>query len=276
MLWQRILTAVPLAIAAIWFILSQSSDALFYVLLLVIAIAGWEWAQLAGINQLFARIAYALLLPVVVYFSAVLLDAGYQSLFKSMLGIVFGYWLYIIYRLFTSRPASASEQFSAVKSVTGFLILLPPVLALVYLHRLPQGSYWLLYSMIIVWIADSGAYFSGRKFGKNKLAPLISPGKTMEGLYGAVIATTIYTFLAALFFELELMQTVLLLLLGFFATLISVAGDLYISLLKRERGVKDSGSILPGHGGVLDRVDSILSSAPFFALFLDMMVINVQ
>ncbi|MDH5765104.1 MAG: phosphatidate cytidylyltransferase [Gammaproteobacteria bacterium] len=276
MLLQRILTAVPLAIAAVWFILSQSGDALFYVLLVVIAIAAWEWAQLSGIKPVPVRIAYAAALTLLVYLSGMLLTSNDPVLFKVLLGLVFAWWLYIIYRLSTGGPSAVSEQFSFAKAITGFVVLLVPVLSIVYIHQLPQGAYWLLYSIIIVWIADSGAYFSGKKFGKNKLLPLISPGKTMEGLYGAIIATTIYTFMAALFFKLDIIQTVILLIIGFFATLISVAGDLYISLLKRERGVKDSGSILPGHGGVLDRVDSILSSAPFFALFLDLMVINVQ
>jgi len=275
MLLQRILTAVPLAILAIWFILTQSSDALFYALLVVVFIAAWEWAQLAGLNSIVSRIIYALLVLGVTYLSCTLLDQVYLSWFKLLMLAAFVWWLFVIYRMSTSEPKAASDTSSLAKMFTGFLILIPPVLALVYIHQSPDGAHWLLYSLVIVWIADSGAYFSGKKFGKRKLALKISPGKTVEGLYGAVMATTIYTFAAALFFELDLMQTVMLLIIGFFATLISVAGDLYISLLKRERGVKDSGSILPGHGGVLDRIDSITSSAPFFALFLGMMVFNV-
>jgi len=275
MLLQRILTAVPLAVLAIWFILTQSSDALFYALLAIIFIAGWEWAQLSGISLIPLRLVYAATILLATYFSYPLLQSEYLQWFKVLLGVSFAWWLYVIYRMSTGHPKASSSELSILKMMLGFLVLLPPVLSLVYIHQSSQGAYWLLYSIIIVWIADSGAYFSGRKYGKNKLAPSISPGKTMEGLYGAVIATTIYTFLAAVYFQLDIMQTVILLIIGFFATLISVAGDLYISLLKRERGVKDSGSILPGHGGVLDRIDSITSSAPFFALFLGVMVFNV-
>jgi len=275
MLLQRILTAVPLAILAIWFILTQSSDALFYALLVVISIAAWEWAQLAGLNSAASRLVYALVVLGVTYLSYNLLDQEYLSWFKLLMVIAFFWWLFVIYRMSTGGPKAATDAPSIPKILIGFLILIPPVLALVYIHQSPDGTHWLLYSVVIVWIADSGAYFSGRRYGRKKLALKISPGKTVEGLYGAVMATTIYTFLAALFFELDVMQTVILLIIGFFATLISVAGDLYISLLKRERGVKDSGSILPGHGGVLDRIDSITSSAPFFALFLGMMVFNV-
>lgn len=275
MLLQRILTAVPLAILAVWFILTQSSDALFYALMLVVLIAGWEWAQLAGLRSVASRVIYALVISVATYYASVLLLAENQQWFKLLMTIAFVWWLFLIYRMTTRKPAEVSAEMSPQKIVIGFIVLLPPVLALVYIHQLVDGAQWLLYSVVIVWIADSGAYFSGRKFGKNKLAPAISPGKTMEGLYGAVMATTIYTFLAAMYFKLDMMQLLTLLIIGFFATLISVAGDLYISFLKRERGVKDSGNILPGHGGVLDRIDSVTSSAPFFALFLDMMVFNV-
>ena len=275
MLLQRILTAVPLAVLSIWFILTQSSDALFYALLLVVFIAGWEWAQLAGLNSVVSRLLYALAILAVTYFSYALLDKEYLSWFKLLMAAAFFWWLFVIYRMTTRDPKIPSDASSLLKIITGFIILIPPVLALVYIHQSADGAHWLLYALIIVWIADSGAYFSGRRYGKRKLAVKISPGKTVEGLYGAVLATTIYTFMAALFFELDVMQTAILLIIGFFATLISVAGDLYISLLKRERGVKDSGSILPGHGGVLDRIDSITSSAPFFALFLGMMVFNV-
>lgn len=275
MLLQRILTAVPLAILAVWFILTQSSDALFYALMLVVLIAGWEWAQLAGLRSVASRVIYALVISVATYYASVLLLAENQQWFKLLMTIAFVWWLFLIYRMTTCKPAEVSAEMSPQKIVIGFIVLLPPVLALVYIHQLVDGAQWLLYSVVIVWIADSGAYFSGRKFGKNKLAPAISPGKTMEGLYGAVMATTIYTFLAAMYFKLDMMQLLTLLIIGFFATLISVAGDLYISFLKRERGVKDSGNILPGHGGVLDRIDSVTSSAPFFALFLDMMVFNV-
>ncbi|MCW8909039.1 MAG: phosphatidate cytidylyltransferase [Gammaproteobacteria bacterium] len=275
MLLQRILTAVPLGILSIWFILTQSSDALFYALLVVVFIAGWEWAQLAGLNSVFLRLVYAFVVLAVAFFSYSLLDQEFLPWFKLLMAITFLWWLFIIYRMSISDPKAPSSESSLLKIFTGFLILIPPILALVYIHQSADGAHWLLYSIIIVWIADSGAYFSGRKYGKKKLAVKISPGKTVEGLYGAVMATTVYTFAAALFFQLDVMQTAILLIIGFFATLISVAGDLYISLLKRERGVKDSGSILPGHGGVLDRIDSITSSAPFFALFLGVMVFNV-
>jgi phosphatidate cytidylyltransferase len=113
-------------------------------------------------------------------------------------------------------------------------------------------------------VADIGAYFSGKHFGKNKLAPAISPGKTREGLYGAIVAVCCYSAAAAYYFELDMTAALWLLSLAIVLTLVSVAGDLYESVLKREFGVKDSGVILPGHGGILDRIDSVLAAMPVF------------
>jgi phosphatidate cytidylyltransferase len=132
------------------------------------------------------------------------------------------------------------------------------------IHLQHDGAEWLLYGLMLVWVADSGAYFSGKRFGRNKLAPAISPGKTREGLYGAVAAVCVYSVIAAYYFGLDIKDATYLLLLAVVLTLVSVAGDLYESVLKRERGVKDSGAILPGHGGVLDRIDSVLAAMPVF------------
>jgi phosphatidate cytidylyltransferase len=137
------------------------------------------------------------------------------------------------------------------------------------IHSLWQGPAWLFYALSVVWVADIGAYFSGKKFGKNKLAPHISPGKTKEGFAGAVMATTIYTLVASYYFELNTELAFILVMLSIIITFISVSGDLYISFLKREAGLKDSGMILPGHGGMLDRIDSMLAAMPVFLLGFD-------
>ena len=134
---------------------------------------------------------------------------------------------------------------------------------LVYLHEV-YGAGMLLYLLSLVWIADTGAYFSGRKFGKHKLAPTISPGKTWEGLVGGLLANLVWIisiYQLSSGWGLGLPQ---FLLISLATTLISVVGDLFESILKREAGVKDSGKLLPGHGGVLDRVDSVIAAAPVF------------
>ena len=132
------------------------------------------------------------------------------------------------------------------------------------IHAQQNGPAWLLYGLMLIWAADIGAYFSGKRFGRNKLAPLISPGKTREGLLGAIVAACLFSLVAAFYFGLDVIAALSLLLLAVVLTLVSVAGDLYESVLKREYGVKDSGRILPGHGGILDRIDSVLAAMPVF------------
>ena len=271
MLWQRVLTAIPLALLVIWLIFFQPVESLFYAFLVVAVIAGWEWARLSGIENNILRIAYGLVTAAAVWF--INLNIGSQVFFWLMLAVV-AWWTYIIYRLTVTVPAAASASFSAKKFIIGFITLVPPILALVNIRGFEQGSAWLFYVLSIVWVADIGAYFSGRRFGKVKLAPEISPGKTREGLYGGVMLTSLYTIMAAVYFNLDFIQMLMLLIAAFFATLFSVGGDLFISLYKRERGIKDSSNILPGHGGILDRIDSITSSVPLFALILNAVILN--
>jgi len=273
MLLQRILTAVPLAVLAVWFVLTQSTESLFYALLFFITISAWEWAMLCGFNDVLMRGVYALVVLSAVFLINLLLTDKWLSIHVLLIAAVI-WWLFVIYIMSVRHPAEASDKPSVVKLLMGFITLVPPVSAMVYIHLQPQGSYWLLYVISLVWVADTGAYFSGKRFGKNKLAPKLSPGKTREGFYGAVFATGLYSILTGYFLELNFIQLVELLIIGFFATIFSVAGDLFISWLKRERGVKDTGAILPGHGGILDRIDSIMPSAPLFALLLSVIIFN--
>jgi phosphatidate cytidylyltransferase len=155
--------------------------------------------------------------------------------------------------------------------VVGWVVLLGGWMALV---ELQSRSPWLvLAAMAIVWIADTAAYFSGRAFGRRKLAPEISPGKTWEGVYGALAAVALYTFLlltlaapAGLANALDASVIAASIACALMITGISVIGDLFESLMKRHAGVKDSGNLLPGHGGVLDRIDALLAAMPLAAL----------
>jgi phosphatidate cytidylyltransferase len=274
MLRTRILTAVVLVAVVLTALFALPSRGWGVVSLLAVAVAATEWAHLAGFGKqmslLFVGgtllIGLDLLLapycsfdpqfgwpgPVVEYL------CGAATLFWL---IFVPPWLYFGWRS-TSRPALL---------VTGWLLLLSTWVAVV---QLQVRSPWLLLAlMAIVWIADTAAYFSGRRFGKRKLAPAISPGKTWEGVYGALIAVALYA-LALLPFARDngyggtLSPAVAL---GWVAIVIVVAGlsiigDLFESHLKRQRGVKDSGTVLPGHGGVLDRIDALLAAMPAAAL----------
>jgi phosphatidate cytidylyltransferase len=148
----------------------------------------------------------------------------------------------------------------------GIMTLVPCFLALNFLRGLPHGLEVLCILFILIWAADISAYFAGKKFGKHKLLVEVSPGKTIEGLIGALVTTAVLMGILIYFLQLPLSQGLSLLLLGWVTVIFSVLGDLFESMLKRKVGVKDSGKILPGHGGMLDRIDSLTAGAPIFAL----------
>lgn len=259
MLLQRLLTAIPLAIVFIWVILFQSGDVLFWLILVFAAPAAYEWARLAGVNTA-GQIIYLLLICAISWL--IIYHAEQYMQFYIYAGVI--WWLAICLYLTRAHPKNLSSKLSPAKLLAGILVIPAAVIAMNAIHALEKGPEWLLYALLLVWIADTGAYFSGKRFGRHKLAPAISPGKTREGLYGAIAAVCVYTAIAAYYFSLDFVGAANLMLLAVVLTLISVAGDLYESVLKRERGVKDSGTILPGHGGILDRIDSVLAAMPVF------------
>lgn len=262
MLYQRILTAIPLAAFVFWIIFFQPTPVFFSFLLFIVFISGFEWARLSGVNTNPLRILFAIAITSVTwllpqYFAEYVLWPIYVSVL---------WWFSISYYLKQAKPKAANSELKADKLFIAFLVLPAAAFAMQKTHAMNQGADWLFYALALVWVADIGAYFSGKKFGKNKLAPNISPGKTKEGLFGAVIATSVYTLIASYYFELDTERSALLVLLSVILTFISVSGDLYFSFLKREAGLKDSGNILPGHGGILDRIDSVLAAMPVFAV----------
>lgn len=269
MLYQRILTAIPLAAFVVWIVFFQPTSVFFYFLLIVILIAGYEWARLSGIQNALSRFLFALAIATMT-FSIYRWFADYLTAYIYLAAIV---WFGITYYLKSAAPGAISNTMNPGKLAAAFLLLPAAALAMQQVHALPQGAHWLFYSLSLVWVADIGAYFSGKTFGKNKLAPAISPGKTIEGLFGAVIATSLYSMAAAVYFSLGTRYAIILVVLSVVLTLISVAGDLYISLLKREAGVKDSGHILPGHGGILDRIDSVIAAMPVFLLGFNLLIV---
>jgi len=154
-------------------------------------------------------------------------------------------------------------------AAAGVLALVPSWLALVRLRlTLPDGAQWVLFALVLVWVADIGAFFFGRLFGRIRLAPTVSPGKTWEGLLGGVAVSMLVAIIGSRWFQVPLAAFLPLCLaaVGF-----SVVGDLTESLLKRSAGVKDSGSVFPGHGGVMDRIDSITGAAPVLLLGLSLL-----
>ncbi len=238
---------------------------------LVAAIAAWEWGALMGLggaSRILFGVALALTCGVVgtLYPVALGVETGQPDAAWQL-----GRWFYLPAAVFWLLvvPLWMSRRWSLPKSVSGLLIgvllILPTWLALVQLRQ--AGALALLAIMAVVWLADIGAYISGRSFGKHKLAPSISPGKTWEGVIGGGLAVLFYGFMLSPKLPGTLSSNYLLLLVVLVLLVaISVVGDLFESMLKRQAGLKDSSSVLPGHGGVLDRIDSLTSTLPLVAL----------
>lgn len=258
MLKQRIITAlclIPLVLGAIFFL-----DNGWFALAMAIPVllGAWEWSNLMGLSEpaakgkVVASVAAGLLLVAWIGFEWVVL--------LGALWWIAGFVLVRQYPegtdLWTNQPRMWG---------IGLLLLVPSWQGLVYLQGLENGPWWVLYAMSLVWAADTGAYFAGRSFGKRKLAPAVSPGKTLEGLYGGIAATSVLALAVAAFSPAaQNMGVAGFLVISVLAVLASVLGDLFESMAKRHRGIKDSSQLLPGHGGVLDRIDSITAAVPVF------------
>jgi phosphatidate cytidylyltransferase len=261
MLRARVLTALALlgALLLALFLLPEKGWGL--VVAGLVGVAGWEWGGLAGFSRI-SRSAYGALLAVALWLVG-LTGAAATALPWILYVAASAFWLVAVPAWLARKWRLANPVFGAL---VGALVLIPPGLAMLQLRAL--SPMLLLGVLAAVWVADIAAYFSGRAFGRNKLAPQISPGKTWEGAAGAVVGVVGYYFLlAAAFTPGALGPGVLwpVVALSLF-TAVSICGDLFESLLKRQAGVKDSGQILPGHGGILDRIDSLTSTLPFVGL----------
>ena len=260
MLKQRVVTAlclVPLAVAAIYF----TSLPWFALIIAVAAALGvWEWAAFAGLRSRGARASY-----VVVW--SLLVALTWYSPQLSQASLIAGLVLWIAAAVVVlTYPASASLlRRPVVAGVVGLIVLWSAWSAIVTIRSLPDGANWLLWGFVLVWGADIGAYFAGRAFGRHKLAPSVSPGKTWEGVAGGLLLAAIACGGALAWAQiLDLAWVAVIILL----VAVSVFGDLFESVMKRMSDIKDSGSLLPGHGGVLDRVDAVVAVMPLLALLL--------
>ena len=263
MLKQRIITALVLLPFALggFFLLDGGLFALFIGA--VVSLGAWEWSRLAGFAAHVQRVAYAVLV------AALLLGLYLLPVLAPWLLLIGVAWWVIATFLVLGYPGSSRYWVAApVRLLIGLLILLPAWQGLVLFKQWPEANWLILAVMVLVWGADIGAYFAGRRFGKRKLAPQVSPGKSWEGVFGGLLATLLICAGVAIYRDWSISSALLALLGTAVVVLISVVGDLTESMFKRQSGIKDSSNLLPGHGGVLDRIDSLTAAIPVFAALL--------
>jgi len=263
------LVMAPVAIAAILLLPTQW----MIMLAAVVFLAGlWEWFELAEIEDTLSRtvllVAHLALMVAIVWASR---SSTGPTLVLFQLASVIGviWWLLALMWLGRYQFASDHDTHARMfKLAAGALSVIPAWCALAWIHAgAPNGHRWLLTALAVVWAADTGAYFAGRKFGRHKLAPRVSPNKTVEGLAGGAVSGVVVGVAAAFWLAgAPVAQLPAIALVALAAVLFSVIGDLFESLLKRHAGVKDSGHLIPGHGGILDRLDGVLAALPAFAL----------
>lgn len=268
MLIQRVVTALvllPLLLGLVWF---APSSAVYGVFAAAGAVIAWEWAGLMPGLGRGGRIAYAA--AVAAALAVAWWTPQRDAWLPWLLGAACVWWL-LAPTLFRGFPDNLRQRPIGVPAmaVLGLLLIVSTILALGWLHAQPSGVFKLLFLLFLVFAADTGAFLAGRNFGRRKLAPAISPGKTVEGAIGGLALCAAWTLTAGIYvFAVDGAQVPWLLGLSLVTAAASIVGDLVESMFKRISGIKDSGHILPGHGGLLDRVDSILAAAPVMVLGL--------
>lgn len=267
MLKTRVITALilaPIAIGGIFF-LPPMGFALFTGA--IIALGAWEWANMAGMSHPAARVTYAVVVAAVLFLL-------YQP-HSAVLWLALVWWGVCLLLVRSYPQGSSAWAPVPLRAVMGGLVLVP---AWVGLNQLRTGGFHfgsvnnnllvILYVFFIVWVADIGAYFAGRAFGKAKLAPRVSPGKSWAGVWGGLAAVSVLATIVAYLADASVRDGLLLIVASLVTGMVSVLGDLLESMLKRYRGIKDSSQLLPGHGGIMDRIDSLTAAIPVFTLLI--------
>lgn len=270
MLMQRVLTALvllPLLLALVWF---APTPWLYLALGAIGLVMAWEWtAFMSWAARPLLRVAYLALTAGVlalVWCSPI----NGPALNWALAPVALAWFLMPLRFRAYSRHPEQGRIATSVMAIAGQLMIASTLIAIATLHALPDGALKLLFVLFLVFAADTGVYFAGRRFGRRKLAPKISPGKTVEGAIGGLLLCAVWGGVAGSFaFGLRAPDSIAVMVaLSVIVAVVSIIGDLTESMLKRSVGLKDSGHILPGHGGILDRVDSIVAAAPVMLLGL--------
>ncbi|MGD2081882.1 MAG: phosphatidate cytidylyltransferase [Chromatiales bacterium] len=266
MLDQRILTAVLLAPLVVGAVLLLPTPYLALLFGAVVLLAALEWERLCGLGPLWLKALHLAAVGAAMWGVLLLVRPPSHGLWLFAGALL--WWVLIalaLTRIRVARPGGREPDL--LQGLAAFPVLVPAWAAFVVLHASePAGPALVLFLLFTIWVSDSAAFFAGRRWGRARLAPSLSPGKTWAGLYGALAGSALCAGLLVWWAPDARLAPWMALALCWAATLASVVGDLFESLMKRRCGVKDSGRLLPGHGGVLDRIDSLTAAAPVFTL----------
>lgn len=264
---KRVLTALvlaPLALAVIWLMPTAGVAVLFGI---VVMLGGAEWARLIGLVSTRSQLIFLVGLLLLLALGWIFYRSDWSNV--PVVALAAAGWLLALYWLWRySQFGGTPPPPSLVGALLGYLVLGLAWFSLVVLHGFDDGAYLVTLLLVVVWGADTGAYFVGRSLGRHKLAPAISPGKTREGAVGGLLLALLAGSLMHLVLDPGWPSLLALVPLLVVTVLFSIAGDLFESMIKRQHGAKDSGTLLPGHGGVLDRIDSLTAAAPIFVMGL--------
>jgi phosphatidate cytidylyltransferase len=260
MLKSRILTALILIPLVVLLILKSSTLIFFAVSIVLVLWAAWEWSLFLAVTRFPNCFFYPLFILIVL-----LLCLFIPITYLLYAALIFWFLASVLVLIYPEGQRLWGRSVM-VRSLMGMMVLIPCVFAINWIHASENGPSILLFLFILIWGADSGAYFVGKKWGTHQLLPNVSPGKTWEGLLGCLIITVLISLGALWGLGLPSSEWPWAILLSLITVLFSIVGDLFESMLKRNVGLKDSGQWLPGHGGLLDRIDSLTAAAPVFAV----------
>ena len=263
MLKYRLLTAFLMGPIILWGIFSLPENWFAISAVVLVTMGAWEWSALTGLAKTSHRSMFVLL-SLFLFVSVLFLQNANINLAIILTSLV---WWIISIPLLLSYPFSDKNiiHLKFIKGAVGIVLLLATLISMVLIRSNSYyGPEFVLYVILLIWFADSGAYFAGRALGKNKLLPNVSPGKTWEGVAGAIAITLIMSVVAIYILNISSSETIPFILVTIVTVVYSVVGDLSESMFKRMSHIKDSGHILPGHGGILDRIDSLMSALPVF------------
>lgn len=273
MLRQRVFTALIMAGSFCAAIAYLPLPFLALLLAALVGLGAWEWSRMSGWEQLVTRVIYVLVILAAlggIYIYCKLGGDPMRSRVQPLLGLACLWWSFALLWVKGFPQSALLWRSMAMRSLMGVLILVPSWMSAVYLLSFPDGGVLMVAMVLVTATADIGAYFAGKRFGRHKLAVLVSPSKTWEGFWGGLAACVLLALVLSSLLPDHAAHVGLasVVVVTVTTALASVVGDLTVSMVKRESGVKDSGSLLPGHGGVLDRLDSLCGAAPVFVLGL--------